>query len=68
MIQDSIVVGAGQAGLGTSYFLQKNGLKHTVFEQGRIGAEDQRLLQRTDDLPGDLFAGGPQALLDFLGM
>lgn len=37
MIQDSIVVGAGQAGLGTSYFLQKNGLKHTVFEQGRIG-------------------------------
>ena len=37
MIFDSIVIGAGQAGLGTSCFLQKSGLKHIVFEQGRIG-------------------------------
>jgi putative flavoprotein involved in K+ transport len=36
-IFDSVIIGAGQAGLGTSYFLQKNGIKHIVFEQGRIG-------------------------------
>jgi putative flavoprotein involved in K+ transport len=37
MIHDSVVVGAGQAGLGTSYFLKQNGVKHIVFERGRIG-------------------------------
>lgn len=37
MILDSIIVGAGQAGLGTSHFLKKKELKHIVFEQGRIG-------------------------------
>src|ERR1041384_5174769 len=31
------VVGGGQAGLGVSYFLQQQGIKHIVFEQGRIG-------------------------------
>jgi putative flavoprotein involved in K+ transport len=36
-ILDSVIVGAGQAGLGVSYFLQQNGSKHIVFEQGRIG-------------------------------
>jgi len=31
------VVGAGQAGLAVSCFLQRAGLKHMVFERGRIG-------------------------------
>jgi putative flavoprotein involved in K+ transport len=34
---DSVVVGAGQAGLGVSYFLQMDGRKHLVFERGRVG-------------------------------
>src|SRR5258706_16348138 len=34
---DTVIVGGGQAGLGVSYFLQQNGNKHVVFEQGRIG-------------------------------
>ncbi len=34
---DSVVVGAGQAGLGVSYFLQRHNLQHLVFERGRIG-------------------------------
>ena len=36
-IVDTVIVGGGQAGLGVSYFLQRNGNKHIVFEQGRIG-------------------------------
>ncbi len=34
---DSVVVGAGQAGLGISYFLQQDKREHVVFERGRIG-------------------------------
>jgi putative flavoprotein involved in K+ transport len=34
---DTVIVGAGQAGLGVSYFLQQNGNSHVVLEQGRIG-------------------------------
>jgi len=34
---DAVIVGAGQAGLGVSYFLQRDGRKHVVFERGRIG-------------------------------
>lgn len=34
---DSVVIGAGQAGLGVSYYLQQNGYQHVVFEKGRIG-------------------------------
>jgi putative flavoprotein involved in K+ transport len=34
---DAVVVGAGQAGLGISYFLKQNGHSHTVFERGQIG-------------------------------
>ena len=37
MIYDSVIIGAGQAGLGGSYFLKQKGIEHTVFEQGRIG-------------------------------
>ena len=43
---DTVVVGAGQAGLGTSRFLQRNGRKHVVFERGRIG--ETWLSQRWD--------------------
>jgi putative flavoprotein involved in K+ transport len=43
---DAVIVGAGQAGLGTSYFLQSDGLKHVVFERGRIG--ETWLSQRWD--------------------
>jgi putative flavoprotein involved in K+ transport len=34
---DAVIVGAGQAGLGISYFLQRDGLKHIVLERGRTG-------------------------------
>jgi putative flavoprotein involved in K+ transport len=34
---DTVIVGGGQAGLAVSYFLQQNGIKHMLFEQGRIG-------------------------------
>jgi len=34
---DVVVIGGGQAGLGISYFLQKNKRDHIVFEQGRVG-------------------------------
>jgi len=43
---DTVIVGAGQAGLGVSYFLQQNGRQHIVFEQGRIG--ESWLSQRWD--------------------
>jgi len=34
---DAVIVGAGQAGLGVSYFLQQGGRKHVVLERGQIG-------------------------------
>ncbi|MCK4989246.1 MAG: NAD(P)-binding domain-containing protein, partial [Bacteroidales bacterium] len=34
---DTIVVGGGHAGLGTSYFLKQHKLSHLVFERQRIG-------------------------------
>jgi len=43
---DAVVVGAGQAGLGISYFLQQDNRKHVVFERGRIG--ETWLSQRWD--------------------
>ena len=45
-ILDAVIVGGGQAGLGISYFLQQNGNRHVVFEQGRIG--ESWLSQRWD--------------------
>jgi putative flavoprotein involved in K+ transport len=36
-ILDVIVIGAGPAGLSTSYFLKRNGLTHVVFERGNAG-------------------------------
>src|SRR5262245_49990094 len=34
---DTIVIGAGQAGLSTSYHLTKHGIEHLVLERGRVG-------------------------------
>ena len=34
---DLVIVGAGQAGLSTSYFLTQQGHEHVVLERGRIG-------------------------------
>ena len=34
---DTVIVGAGQAGLAASAFLQQAGLRHVVLERGRIG-------------------------------
>jgi putative flavoprotein involved in K+ transport len=34
---DSVVIGAGQAGLGVSRELVERGVEHVVLEQGRIG-------------------------------
>lgn len=34
---ETIVVGGGQAGLSVSYYLQKHGINHIVFEKNRIG-------------------------------
>jgi putative flavoprotein involved in K+ transport len=34
---DAVVIGAGPAGLGVSYFLQQRGCAHQVLERGRIG-------------------------------
>src|SRR4051812_24868086 len=33
---DVIVVGAGQAGLGVSYYLREAGISHSVFDRGRV--------------------------------
>jgi len=46
-ILDTVIVGAGQAGLGISYFLHQGGRKHIVFERGRIG--ESWLSQRWDE-------------------
>src|SRR6266404_6927337 len=34
---DTVVIGAGQAGLATSYLLTQRGREHLVLEEGRIG-------------------------------
>ena len=34
---DIVVIGAGQAGLCMSYYLQLNGQQHVVLERGRVG-------------------------------
>ena len=63
---DVVVVGGGQAGLGTSYVLKKHGLNHILFETGLVG-ETWRS-QRWDSfavntpnsfnqLPGDPYQG-----------
>src|SRR4051794_14419282 len=63
---DAVVVGAGQAGLGVSYFLKQAGLAHRVLERGQIGEtwRTQRwksfVLNSTNAvsvLPGDSYGG-----------
>jgi putative flavoprotein involved in K+ transport len=65
-ILDCIVIGAGSAGLGVSYFLQQRGCTHYVFERGRIGETwrtqrwDSFRLNSTNirtTLPGDSYDG-----------
>ena len=34
---DAVVIGAGQAGLATSYWLTQRGIEHVVLERGRVG-------------------------------
>ncbi|MCQ8180143.1 MSMEG_0569 family flavin-dependent oxidoreductase [Methylomonas sp. SURF-1] len=34
---EAIVVGGGQAGLSVSYYLQKHGIDHMIFEKNRVG-------------------------------
>src|SRR3990172_10581732 len=43
---DCIIVGAGQAGLGVSYFLYRDGFEHIIYEKGRIA--ESWLSQRWD--------------------
>lgn len=68
-VLDAVVIGAGQAGLGTSYFLRQFGLDHVVLERDRVAASWRT--QRWDSfavntpnalnaLPGDR-ATGPRA-------
>ena len=45
-ILDAVVVGAGQAGLGISYYLQRDHRQHVVLERGRVG--ESWLAQRWD--------------------
>jgi putative flavoprotein involved in K+ transport len=37
LVLDCVVIGAGQAGLATSYHLTKLGVEHVVLERGRVG-------------------------------
>ncbi len=65
-ILDVIVVGAGYAGLSTSYYLKKHGLNHIVFERGKIGESwrSQRwgsftfnTANKFNVLPGEVYKG-----------
>ena len=65
-ILDAVVIGAGSAGLGVSYFLQQRGCAHQVLERGRIGQTwrtqrwDSFRLNSTNIrtiLPGDSYDG-----------
>lgn len=65
-VLDAVVIGAGSAGLGVSYFLQQRGCAHYVLERGRIGETwrtqrwDSFRLNSTNIrtmLPGDSYDG-----------
>jgi putative flavoprotein involved in K+ transport len=65
-ILEAVVIGAGSAGLGASYFLRQKGVSHAVIERGRIGETwrtqrwDSFLLNssnRRSKLPGDTYDG-----------
>ncbi len=63
---DVVVIGAGQAGLAVSYYLQQQGLRHVVLERRRIGESwrsqrwDSFVLNSPNKfnlLPGDTYEG-----------
>jgi putative flavoprotein involved in K+ transport len=65
-ILDAVVIGAGSAGLGVSYFLKQRGCVHQVLERGRVGETwrtqrwDSFRLNSTNIrtmLPGDSYNG-----------
>ncbi|MET0598756.1 MAG: NAD(P)/FAD-dependent oxidoreductase [Mesorhizobium sp.] len=65
-VLDAVVIGAGSAGLGVSYFLQRHGRVHKVVERGRVGETwrtqrwDTFRLNSTNIrtmLPGDSYDG-----------
>ncbi|MEY9829970.1 cation diffusion facilitator CzcD-associated flavoprotein CzcO [Sinorhizobium fredii] len=65
-ILDAVVIGAGSAGLGVSYFLKQQGREHQVLERSRIGETwrtprwDSFRLNSPNirsTLPGDSFDG-----------
>ena len=68
---DVVVIGAGQAGLSTSYSLARNGLDHVVLDAGTApgGAWQHRwpsmrldTTHRVSDLPGSPFVPGDTSL------
>lgn len=65
-VLDAVVIGAGSAGLGVSYFLKQHGCEHRVLERDRIGESwrssrwDSFHLNSTNirtQLPGDTYDG-----------
>lgn len=68
---DTIVVGAGQAGLSVSFYLKAHGVEHLVLEQRRIGESWRRLWDsftlvtpnRLNALPGFPSGGDPDGFL-----
>ena len=63
---ETVVVGAGQAGLSTSWHLTRRGIEHVVLERGRVGQEwrqarwDSFVLNTPNwaqQLPGFVYAG-----------
>ena len=39
---DTVVIGAGQAGLATSYYLQRRGCEHVVLERAELAGDAWR--------------------------
>lgn len=68
---DTIVVGAGQAGLSVSYYLKQHQVEHVVLERQRIGESWRRLWDsftlvtpnRLNALPGVRSGGEPDGFL-----
>lgn len=65
-VLDTVVIGAGSAGLGISYFLQQHGCAHRVLERGSVGETwrtqrwDSFRLNSTNIrtiMPGDTYDG-----------
>jgi putative flavoprotein involved in K+ transport len=69
---NTIVIGAGQAGLSTSYFLKQQGVEHLVLEKEAIGASwrkrwDSFTLVTPNamcNLPGFAYGGDPDGFLE----